>query len=455
VRWLQWTDTAIFDVDGSIVEYQSVGRDVTERREAEERLEHLAFRDPLTCLPNRALFMDRLDHALSRANRQESKVAVLFVDLDNFKVINDSLGHEAGDQLLVAVGGDEFTILIEDVNDVTELTLIAERITKILQPPFALEEQELFVTSSIGIALSNSAEERSENLLRDADLAMYRAKQRGKARYEVFVRSMHTNALERLVLETELRRAVQLGEFKLYYQPIVAVENGRIAGLEALVRWEHPKRGLLLPEKFLPIAEETGLIVQIDHWVLREACKQARAWQERYPNAPLLTVAVNVSPKQIFHPELIAKILGEIGIDPSTLHVEITEDAMMKSNGARSADHALRALKDLGVKLAMDDFGMGYSSLANLKRFPVDFLKIDRSFINALGQDIEGTSKDSEIVSAMIHLTHALGLKVVVEGVESPEQLERLQGMGCDFVQGNYFSEPLPGEGIFVLMDIL
>jgi len=472
LRWLHWADTAIFDVDGRIVEYQSVGRDVTERREAEERLEYQAFYDPLTRLPNRALFMDRLDHALSRANRQESKVAVLFVDLDNFKVINDSLGHEAGDQLLVAVGerlkgclrpedtaarlgGDEFTILIEDVNNVNELTLIAERITEILQPPFALEVQELFVTISIGIAFSSSAEERSENLLRAADLAMYRAKQRGKARYEVFDRSMHTNALERLVLETELRRAVELGEFKVYYQPIVAVENGRIAGLEALVRWEHPKRGLLLPREFLSIAEETGLIVRIDHWVLREACKQARAWQERYPNAPLLTVAVNVSPKQIFHPELVAKILGEIGIDPSTLHVEITEDAMMKSNAARSADYALRALKDLGVKLAMDDFGMGYSSLAHLKRFPVDFLKIDRSFINALGQDINGTSKDLEIVSAMIHLTHALGLKVVVEGVESLEQLEQLQGMGCDFVQGNYFSEPLPGEGISVLMDIL
>jgi EAL domain-containing protein (putative c-di-GMP-specific phosphodiesterase class I) len=244
---------------------------------------------------------------------------------------------------------------------------------------------------------------------------------------------------------------MELGEFKVYYQPIVAVENGRIAGLEALVRWEHPKRGLVLPREFLSIAQETGLIVRIDHWVLREACKQARAWQERYPNAPLLTVAVNVWPKQIFHPELVAKILSEIGIDPSTLHLEITEDAMM-SNGARSADDTLRALKDLGVKLAMDDFGIGYSSLAHLKRFPVDFLKIDRSFINALGQDINGTSKDSEIVSAMIHLTHALGLKVVVEGVESPEQLAQLRDMGCDFVQGNYFSEPLPSEGISVLM---
>jgi diguanylate cyclase (GGDEF)-like protein/PAS domain S-box-containing protein len=458
--------------DGEVVGAVVTFKDITERKVLEEQLHHQAFYDPLTDLPNRALFVERLQHATTRSNRRSSRVAVLFADLDNFKVVNDSLGHKAGDQLLKAVaervksclrpedtaarlGGDEFTILVEDVASVGDGVQIAERIAEVLQPPFALEEQGVFITASIGIALNDFIQERAEDLLRHADLAMYRAKQSGKARYEVFDRSMHTNALERLLLETELRRAVELGEFKVYYQPIVAVENGRIAGLEALVRWEHPTRGLLLPREFLPIAEETGLIVRIDHWVLREACKQARAWQERYPNAPLLTVAVNVSPKQVFHPELVAKILGEIGIDPSTLHVEITEDAMMKSNATRSADYALRALKDLGIKLAMDDFGMGYSSLAHLKRFPVDFLKIDRSFINTLGQDINGTSKDSEIVSAMIHLTHALGLKVVVEGVESPEQLEQLQGMGCDFVQGNYFSEPLPGEGISVLMDIL
>jgi diguanylate cyclase (GGDEF)-like protein len=395
----------------------------------------------------------------------------LFLDLDNLKVINDSLGHESGNQVLIAVaerlkdclrpedtaarlGGDEFTILIEDVNSVSELTLIAERITEILRPPFALEEQEVFVTISIGIALSSSAQERSADLLRNADLAMYRAKHRGKARYEVFDPGMHNNALGRLVLETDLRRALELGEFKVYYQPIVALENGRITGLEALVRWEHPKRGLVLPADFLSLAEETGLIVQIGQWVLREACNQARAWQVHYPSAPPLTVAVNLSPKQVFHPELVANILGETGIYPGTLQLEITEGAMM-SNGVRSADDALRSLKDLGVRFAMDDFGVGYSSLAYLKRFPVDFLKIDRSFIEEFGRHANGVSKDVEIVSAMIDLSHALGLKVVVEGVENTEQLAQLRDMGCDLAQGNYFSEPLPSEGISLLIDTL
>jgi EAL domain-containing protein (putative c-di-GMP-specific phosphodiesterase class I) len=256
------------------------------------------------------------------------------------------------------------------------------------------------------------------------------------------------------MLETELRRALELGEFKVYYQPIVALENGRITGLEALVRWEHPKRGLVLPGDFLSLAEETGLIVQIGQWVLREACNQARAWQVHYPSAPPLTVAVNLSPKQVFHPELVANILGETGIYPGTLQLEITEGAMM-SNGVRSADDALRSLKDLGVRFAMDDFGVGYSSLAYLKRFPVDFLKIDRSFIEEFGRHANGVSKDVEIVSAMIDLSHALGLKVVVEGVENTEQLAQLRDMGCDLAQGNYFSEPLPSEGISLLIDTL
>jgi diguanylate cyclase (GGDEF)-like protein/PAS domain S-box-containing protein len=442
--------------------------DVTERKALEEQLRHQALHDPLSGLPNRALFMDRLEHALARANRQGSKVAVIFTDLDNFKVINDSLGHKMGDQLLVAVaerlkdcvrsddtaarlGGDEFTILVEDVTGVGEAVQVAERIAEILQPPFALEDQEVFATVSIGIALNSTAQEQPADLLRHADLAMYRAKHRGKARYEVFESSMDAKAVERLTLETGLRKALVRQQFRVYYQPIVALDNDKVAGVEALVRWEHPQRGLLLPKEFLPVAEETGLIVRIGQWVLREAGKQARIWQERYPSTPPLTVSVNLSPKQFFHPELVAEVLGESEIDPTSLQLEITEGAMT-TNGTYSADHTLRNLKRIGVQLAIDDFGLGYSSLSYIKRFPVDLLKIDRSFIAGLGQYTDGASKDTEIVSAMIDLTHALGLKAVAEGVETSEQLTRLRNMKCDLAQGNYFSEPLPSEALAVIL---
>jgi EAL domain-containing protein (putative c-di-GMP-specific phosphodiesterase class I) len=274
---------------------------------------------------------------------------------------------------------------------------------------------------------------------------MYQAKHKGKARYELFEPSMGTGVLQRLRLENELRRALERGEFKVYYQPVVMLEGGRIIGAEALVRWEHPTRGLLLPDAFLSVAEDTGLIVQIGEGVLREACSQMHAWQERYPSVPPLTISVNLSPKQFFRPELVAEILVESEIYPGSLQLEITEGTMM-SNGVHSAEHTLHNLKNLNVQLAVDDFGMGYSSLSYLKRFPVDFLKIDRSFIAGLGQYTEGASKDTEIVSAMIDLTHALGLKAVAEGVETFEQLARLRNMKCDLAQGNYFSEPLPSE---------
>jgi diguanylate cyclase (GGDEF)-like protein/PAS domain S-box-containing protein len=443
-------------------------RDVTKRKALEKQLRHQALHDPLTGLPNRALFMDRLEHALTRANRRGSKIAVLFMDLDNFKITNDSLGHEIGDQLLVAVaerlkaclrpedtvarlGGDEFTILVEEVDGVSDAARVAERIAESLQRPFALDQHELFFTASIGIALSGPLQKQPADLLRHADLAMYQAKRKSKARYEVFEPSMDTDVLERLRLENELRRAVERGEFKVYYQPIVPLEGGRISGAEALLRWEHPIRGLLLPEEFLSVAEDTGLIVRIGEGVLREACHQMRAWQERYPSVPPLTISVNLSPRQFPHPELVAEILHETKLDADTLWLEITEDTMM-NNGVHSANHTFCNLRDLNVKLAVDDFGMGYSSLSYLKRFPVDFLKIDRSFIAGLGQDTDGASKDAEIVSAMIDLTHALGLKVVAEGVETSEQLARLRNMKCDLAQGNYFSEPLPSEA---LADIL
>jgi diguanylate cyclase (GGDEF)-like protein/PAS domain S-box-containing protein len=443
--------------------------EVTERKALEEQLRHQAFHDPLSGLPNRALFMDRLEHAFVRANRRGDKIAVLFTDLDNFKVINDSLGHEVGDQLLVAVaerikhclrpedtaarlGGDEFTILIEAVDSMTDAVRVAERIAEILQPPFALDQHEVFSTTSIGIALSSPLQKQPADLLRHADLAMYRAKHKGKARYEVFEPGMGTDALERLRLENELRRALERGEFKVYYQPVVALEGGRIVGAEALVRWEHPIRGLLLPEEFLSVAEETGLIARIGEKVLRAACHQVRAWQVRYPSESPLMVSVNLSPKQLFRPELIAEVLAETEIYPGSLQLEITESTMM-SNGVHSANHALRNLKDLSVELAVDDFGMGYSSLSYLKHFPVDFLKIDRSFIAGLGQDADSASKDAEIVSAMIDLTHALGLKAVAEGVETSEQLTRLRVMKCDRAQGNYFWEPLPSGALAVILE--
>jgi diguanylate cyclase (GGDEF)-like protein/PAS domain S-box-containing protein len=444
-------------------------RDVTERNAMEEQLQHQAFHDPLTGLPNRALFIDRLEHALTRANRRGSKVAVLFMDLDNFKIINDSLGHKAGDQLLIAVaerlkaplrpedtaarlGGDEFTILVEDISSVGDVARIAVRIAEILQPPFALGEQEVFATVSTGIALNSPAHEKPADLLRHADMAMYRAKRRGKARYEVFEPSMDTKVVERLMLETGLRRALVRQQFRVFYQPIVAVDNDKVAGVEALVRWEHPQRGLLLPEEFISVAEETGLIEWIGQWVLREAGKQARIWQERYPGTAPLTISVNLSTREFFHPKLVAEVLKESEIDPASLQLEIPEGAMTTS-GTYSADRTLRNLKRMGVQLAIDDFGLGYSSLSYLKRFPVDFLKIDRSFVEELGREPNGVSKDTEIVKAMIDLTHALGLKVIAEGVENAEQLTRLRQMKCDLAQGNYFSEPLPSEALAVILD--
>src|SRR5215218_9640748 len=448
--------------------FTGVIRDITERKALEQQLHYQAFHDPLSGLPNRALFMDRLAHALTLTNRRGGKVAVLFTDLDNFKVINDSLGHKAGDQLLMAVGerlkaclrpgdtaarlgGDEFTVLVEEVDGLSDAIRVAERIAEILQPPFALDQHEVFFTTSIGIALSSSPLKPPADLLRQADLAMYRAKHKGKARYEVFEPSMGTDALQRLRLENELRQALERREFTVYYQPILTLDGGRIAGAEALVRWEHPQRGLLLPEEFLSVAEDTGLIVQIGERVLREACHQVRAWQLRFPTLPPLTVSVNLSPRQLFRPELVAEILAETEIDPGSLQLEITEGTMM-SNGPHSADNTFRNFKDLGVQLVVDDFGMGYSSLSYLKRFPVDFLKIDRSFIAGLGQDANGASKDAEIVAAMIDLTHALGLEAVAEGVETAEQLAQLRNMECDLAQGNYFSEPLPSEALSVLL---
>ncbi len=460
---VEYVSTPIVEGDkilGAVVTF----KDITERKALEKKLQYQAFHDPLTDLPNRALFMDRLGHALARAGQQASEVAVLFTDLDNFKVINDSLGHKAGDQLLVAVaerlkaclrpvdtvarlGGDEFTLLLEGVTGVSDAARVAERIAQELRAPFALEAQEVFATTSTGIAVSSSAQGQPTDLLRHADLAMYRAKSKGKACYEVFEPSMSIDALERLELETELRRALGREEFRVYYQPEILLESGDIVGMEALVRWEHPEHGLLLPQEFLPIAEESNLIMPIGQWVLREACKQLRTWQEKYPNNAPLVMSVNLSTREFFQPSLIAEILRETGVDPRTLQLEITEGAVAYDN-AQNANNTLWNLKTLGVQLAIDDFGMGYSSLSYLKRFPVDLLKIDRSFVRELGKDL----KDTKIVAAIIHLARALDLKVIAEGVETAEQVEQLRKMECDMVQGSYFSKPLPSGAVSDLL---
>jgi diguanylate cyclase (GGDEF)-like protein len=435
--------------------------DATERKTLEEQLAHRAFHDSLTDLPNRALFMDRLGHTLAQADRRGGKVAVLFVDLDNFKLVNDSLGHEAGDRLLVAMaerlrrclrpgdtaarlGGDEFTILLEGV-DMRDATRVAERVAEALRAPFDLEERQIFTSASIGIVLNTTNQDEPANLLRNADLALYQAKGSGKASYTVFDPGMSTHALEHLELGNDLRQALERDEFKVYYQPKVLLETGKILGAEALVRWEHPERGLLLPSNFVPIAEEAGLILHIGQRVLEEACRQARAWQEQYPGGPPRLMCVNLSARQFQHPDLaedIARVLRETGLDPCSLCLEITESALMKD--VQSTITTLQELKGLGVKFAIDDFGTGYSSLSYLKRFPVSFLKIDRSFIDGLEKDPE----DTVLVSGIITLAHTLGMRVIAEGVETAEQLARLREMGCDIAQGNYFSEPVSGRAV-------
>jgi EAL domain-containing protein (putative c-di-GMP-specific phosphodiesterase class I) len=344
------------------------------------------------------------------------------------------------------LSGDKFVVLLEEVSSPSDAIEVARRIGKELIAPFFLEGQEIFITASVGVSLStggSSSEDQPENLLRDADSAMYRAKANGKARYEVFDQSMYSWALERLELEQGLRRAIEREELIVYYQPKVDLKSGRIFAMEALLRWNHPERGLVLPSKFIPIAEETALIIPIGRWVMKEACSQARRWHDRFPDEPPLEVCVNVSGKQFQHPGLvedIAKTLHETGLDPDTLTLEITESVLLEDAARTIA--TLEELKSLGVKLAIDDFGTGYSSLSYIKRFPIDYLKIDKSIIEEIAQD----PKNEVIVRAAIILAHAVGAKAVAEGLETPEQLRRLRELECDAAQGFYFSEPQPSE---------
>ncbi len=445
------------------IEGKAVGRvwsfrDVTERKTAELRLVHDAFHDALTSLPNRALFMDLLGRAIGRARRRgDYSFALLFLDMDRFKVVNDSLGHPIGDQLLIAIarrlercvrpgdtvarlGGDEFTILLDDILDAGDATRVADRIQRELNLPFTISGQEVFTSASIGIALSGTAYERPDELLRDADIAMYRAKARGKARYELFDQAMHARAVSQLQIETDLRRAVDRGEFRVVYQPLVSLDTGRLIGFEALVRWEHPQRGTILPDNFVPLAEETGLIVPIGRHVLREACRQIAAWHREFPSPLPLGVAVNLSGKQFRQPDLvdqIAHVLDLYEVPPIALLLEITESVII--DDAEAALTMLDRLRKLGVRLHLDDFGTGYSSLSYLHRFDMDALKIDRSFIAAMGE----RGENSEIIRAIVSLARNLDMEVIAEGVERPEQLAILRSLGCEVVQGFLFSHPL------------
>jgi diguanylate cyclase (GGDEF)-like protein/PAS domain S-box-containing protein len=442
------------------------GRDVTERNALEAQLAHQAFHDSLTGLANRALFRDRLSHALARAKRHLRSVAILFLDLDDFKAVNDSLGHEAGDALLVGVaerladcvrasdtvarlGGDEFAILIEDGTG-EEVDEVANRVLEVLRAPLTVAEHEVFVRGSVGIAAADPDSASAEDLLRDADAAMYQAKRTGGARAERFEPGLHVAALERLALATDLRRALEREEFEVHYQPIVDLQTESIKGVEALVRWHHPERGMLSPLTFIPLAEETGLIGALGMWVLRAACYQVREWQKQQPRGEaLLNMSVNLSAWQFHQSDLVdqvAAIIKEVDLDPSSLTLEITEGLLMQHG--ESVMDRLNALKALGVNLALDDFGTGYSSLSYLQRFPIDVLKIDKSFVDGMTQGAEPAA----LVRTIVALSESLQLRTVAEGIEQQHQVEHLRSLGCDRGQGYLWAKPLPAERLGQLL---
>jgi len=433
-------------------------RILQQRKREDDRVHHIAFHDDLTALPNRLMLTERLDQALGRHRRAEMTLAILYMNLDRFKVINDSLGHEAGDALLrlvadrlraqlregdslARVGGDEFVVMIENYGNSIAVSACAQRLVEQLSAPYLLGKKDCHVTVSIGISTFPADGSDSQSLIKAADVAMYRAKETGRNNYQFYLPSMNIHTLERLELESDLRRALERGEFLLHYQPKVEVASGLITGVEALLRWKHPLRGLVPPLDFIPLAEETGLIVPIGEWVLATACARNKAWQGR--GLPKLSVAVNLSARQFADTMLLAnltRIIHDSGLDPSLLELEITESVVMSN--AECAVSVLEKLKSTGVQIAIDDFGTGYSSLAYLKRFPIDILKIDRSFI----RDIPADSGDMKITRAIIAMAHSLRLKVVAEGVETAEQLKFLRSQSCDAAQGYFLYRPLQEE---------
>ena len=480
-RVLESTSSAIPGADGESEGLVIVNRDITDRKRAEALLEHRAFHDGLTSLPNRALFLDRLQRAISVSQRHSDfKFAVLLIDIDEFKMFNDSLGHATGDELLIQIarrltaclrgadtvsrglngiaqyagdhtlarpGGDEFVVLAAELRDPSDAIRMAERIQERINAPFALNGREVVISASIGIVFSGRST-TAEDILRDAEIAMYRAKHAGKARCEVFDNAMQADAVNRLQLETDLRKALECNEFRVYYQPLVSLQDGRIVGFEALTRWQRPNH-IAMPSEFITVAGETGLIVPMNRQLLRDACQQLQRWQSLFPSVVPLFMSINVTAREFEQPDVASHIresLQQAGIDPRSIDLEITENIAMK-DAVRSAV-VLSELKGLGVRLSIDDFGTGYSSLSRLQRFPVDTLKIDRSFISGMGADLES----HEIVRIIVILAHSLGLKVVAEGIETQEQMDTLKHLGCELGQGYLFSRPSAAETIEELL---
>ena len=445
-----------------------IATDVTERVRTEQRLWRAAFYDALTGLPNRALFMERLGHAQARARaRTGSGFAVLFLDLDRFKLVNDSMGHRAGDQLLISIarrldrirragdtvarlGGDEFAFLVEGVEDASSAGRVADRVQRELAQPFEIAGQEVFTSASIGISLGGTGDQRPEDLLRDADTAMYRAKANGVSKHTVFDITMHDDAVAVLQLENDLRRAVDRGELRVRYQPIVALQSARIVGFEALVRWQHRQRGLVPPKEFIPVAEETGVIGVVGRFVLSEACRQMRVFQQLKPHGPGLSLSVNVSGRQILQPDLVEQVGGALqatGLDPRLLRLELTESVLVENEA--TAARCLHRLRQLGLKIAIDDFGTGYSSLSYLHRMPIDLLKIDASFVQTMVTD----EKNRRIVETILALGKNLGVDVIAEGVETAQQAQVLTRLGCCYVQGHLFSEAVDEDAAARLLE--
>jgi diguanylate cyclase (GGDEF)-like protein/PAS domain S-box-containing protein len=454
--WISVSGEPVFDVSGAFKGYRGVGKDISERKQDEERIHYLANHDALTSLPNRTMFNEVLNLAIQNARRYNRNFAVLFIDLDRFKIINDTLGHEAGDKLLkemgsrltqtvrssdvvARLGGDEFVVLVQEVSEAKQVEAVARKILSALVQPMVMQGQECRVTASIGICMYPSEAQDEQGLMKNADIAMYRAKEDGKNNYKFYSEEINIHSFERLALETSLRRGLERNEFLLHYQAKLDLHTGRITGVEALVRWQHPEMGLVPPAQFIPLAEETGLIVPIGKWVLNTACAQNVAWQRE--GLPPLHMAVNLSARQFADEDLvkdIASALESTGLRPELLELELTESMVIQNT--ERAGRVLAELKKMRVRLAIDDFGVGYSSLTHLKRFPIDTLKVDRSFIRDLPQDLE----DKAITEAIIAMGKSLNLTVVAEGVETLEQQTFLQDHGCDEMQGYFFSKPIP-----------
>ncbi|AFZ35636.1 response regulator receiver modulated diguanylate cyclase/phosphodiesterase with PAS/PAC sensor(s) [Stanieria cyanosphaera PCC 7437] len=467
LRWLNTRSRSIYDSNSTAIRIDGISIDITDQKKAQEQLIYNALHDTLTGLPNRTLLMEHLDKALERSKRNPDYLfAVLYIDLDRFKIINDSLGHSVGDQLLVKVGhllkeccrsvdtvarlgGDEFTILLDEIREIADVTIIAERILKKLTLPINLGTHTAFTAASIGIVISSRHYQNSIELIRNADIAMYQAKESGKGRYALFDREMYAQTLYLSQLETDLRFALARQQFILHYQPIIALATGDIVGFEALIRWQDPERGLVSPREFIKIAEDTGLIVLIGEWVLNEACRQLRAWQLKFSNASQYHISVNLASQQIKQPSLITiveRILKDTELDSNFLKLEITESTLMEEKETIMENFA--QIKARNIKLSIDDFGTGYSSLSYLHSFPLDTLKIDRSFVSRMNANQE----NCEIVRTIINLAHSLGIDAIAEGVETPYQLEQLRKLGCKFAQGYLFAQPLDTQAVELLI---